>query len=96
MKKTSFLTAGGTLALALCLGATLASAAPCALIESVKHFSLGLTIEPDSSEAVVRGMRSLIASPLSARWDDYEAASAWETNARGILRAAGLPVKIGD
>jgi glycosyltransferase involved in cell wall biosynthesis len=72
----------------------LASASPCALIESVKKFSLGLTVEPDSADAVVRGMRSLIASSPSPRWDDYEAASSWETNARGILRAAGLPVKI--
>ena len=68
----------------------LASAAPSPLIESVKNFELGVTVVPDSQEAVVAGMRRLLASPPQARWDDYEAAASWSVNAQGVLRAAGL------
>lgn len=68
----------------------LASASPSALIQSVKNFALGITVAPDSLEAVVAGMRGLLQSPPSPRWEDYEAASAWGTNALGVLQAAGL------
>ena len=68
----------------------LASASPSAMIESVKKFALGLTIAPDSLAAVAEGMRSLLAAPPQPCWADYEAVAAWETNARGILLAAGL------
>jgi glycosyltransferase involved in cell wall biosynthesis len=68
----------------------LASASPSALIQSVKNYSLGITVVPDSLEAIVAGMRSLIASPSQPRWEDYEAASTWGTNALGVLQAAGL------
>ena len=68
----------------------LASAAHSPLIESVKNFDLGVTVAPDSREAVVAGMRRLLAHPPQARWDDYEAAASWSVNAQGVLRAAGL------
>jgi glycosyltransferase involved in cell wall biosynthesis len=68
----------------------LASASPSALIQSVKNFALGIAVAPDSLEAVVAGMRKLLDSPPLPRWEDYEAASAWETNAIGVLQAAGL------
>jgi glycosyltransferase involved in cell wall biosynthesis len=69
----------------------LASASsPSALIQSVTEFSLGVTIAPDSEEAIVKGMLRLLESPPPPRWGDYEAAAAWEKNAMGVLRAAGL------
>jgi glycosyltransferase involved in cell wall biosynthesis len=72
----------------------LASAALSGMIESVKKFSLGVAVEPDSLDAVVAGMRRLLAAPPAPRWEDYEAASAWEENARGVLRTAGLDAKM--
>lgn len=74
----------------------LASASPSALIQSVTNFALGITVAPDSLEAVVAGMRDLIASPPRPRWEEYEAASAWGTNALGVLQAAGLDNRINQ
>ena len=72
--------------------AVLASASPSSLIESVKKFNLGVTVEPDSVEAMVRGMRLLISAYPQARWDDYEATASWSVNARNLCEAAGLPI----
>jgi hypothetical protein len=60
------------------------------MIQSVEIFALGLAIAPDSLPAVVEGMRDLLDAPPQPRWQDYEMAAAWETNARGILQVAGL------
>lgn len=68
----------------------LASAAPSSLVESVKQFSLGVAVAPDSLTAVVEGMQQLLLTPPQPRWQDYEAASAWDENARRVLAAAGL------
>jgi glycosyltransferase involved in cell wall biosynthesis len=68
----------------------LASASPSALIQSVNNYSMGIAVAPDSSDAVVAGMRCLLAAPPQPRWQDYEATAAWDANARGVLRAAGL------
>jgi glycosyltransferase involved in cell wall biosynthesis len=69
----------------------LASAGPGPLLESVREFSLGLTVEPDSLAAIVLGMQELLASPPLPRWDDYEEAASWSVNAKRILEAAGIP-----
>ena len=68
----------------------LASSAPSPLIESVKQFELGITVEPDSLAAVQAGMNQLLRHPPQPRWQAYEAEAAWDVNARGILNAAGL------
>jgi glycosyltransferase involved in cell wall biosynthesis len=68
----------------------LASASPSPLIESVRKFQLGITVEPDSLAAVVTGMQRLLAAPLSPKWEEYEAAASWSANAQGVLQAAGL------
>lgn len=72
--------------------AVLASASPSPLIESVKKFNLGVTVEADSVEAMARGMCRLVSTYPQARWDDYEAAASWTVNARSVCEAAGLPV----
>jgi len=71
----------------------LASAAPSPLIESVRKFQLGITVEPDSADAVVAGMKQLLSAPPSPRWEEYEAAASWAANARGVLEGAGLNTK---
>jgi glycosyltransferase involved in cell wall biosynthesis len=71
----------------------LASAAPSPLIESVRKFQLGITVEPDSPAAVVTGMQQLLATPPLPRWADYEASASWAANAQGVLQAAGLEAK---
>ena len=70
----------------------LASAAPSPLIDSVKKFNLGVTVEPDSVEVVAKGMRCLISAYPPARWEDYAAAASWSVSARSLCEAAGLPV----
>jgi hypothetical protein len=70
----------------------LASAAPGPLIESVKKFNLGVTVEPDSVEAMAQGMCHLASTHPQAHWDDYEAGASWSVNARNLCEAAGLPV----
>jgi glycosyltransferase involved in cell wall biosynthesis len=68
----------------------LASAAPSPLIESVRKFRLGVTVESDSPAAVVTGMQQLLAEAPIPLWDDYEATASWATNAQSIFQAAGL------
>ena len=65
----------------------LASASPSPLIESVKNFNLGVTVEPDSVKAIADGMSRLVAAPPSPEWKRYEEAASWNVNARGILAA---------
>jgi glycosyltransferase involved in cell wall biosynthesis len=71
----------------------LASAAPSPLIESVRKFQLGITVEPDSAAAVVAGMKQLLSAPPLPRWEEYEAVASWAVNAREVLQAAGLNTK---
>jgi glycosyltransferase involved in cell wall biosynthesis len=68
----------------------LASASPSPLVESVRKFQLGITVEPDSLDKIIKGMRQLLATPPSPHWEEYEAAASWVANARGVLKAAGL------
>jgi glycosyltransferase involved in cell wall biosynthesis len=68
----------------------LASASPGPLIDAVKQFGLGVTIQPDSLEAIIDGLGQLLIAKLQPRWEDYEAFADWDANARGIMEAAGL------
>jgi glycosyltransferase involved in cell wall biosynthesis len=68
----------------------LASSAPGPLVESVKKYNLGITVEPDSEAAVLHGMQSILAEPPVPRWQEYEDAASWTVNVREILKAAGL------
>lgn len=68
----------------------LASSSPGPLVESVKQFHLGITVEPDSASGVVNGIKTMLTSPLTPRWDEYEAAASWSTNAKILLQAAEL------
>lgn len=71
----------------------LASASPSPLIESVRKFQLGIAVEPDSTAAIVNGMKQLLSAPPPPRWEEYEAAASWAVNAKGVMEAAGLNSK---
>ena len=66
----------------------IASAAPSPLMESVRNFSLGVAIPPDSLDDIVSGMRSLINNSPQTKWAEYEAYASWDLNAQKILEAA--------
>lgn len=68
----------------------LASSAPGPLIESVKKYNLGVTVEPDSEAAVLDGMKAMLSQPPVPRWQEYEDTASWTVNVREILKAAGL------
>jgi glycosyltransferase involved in cell wall biosynthesis len=63
----------------------LASAAPSPMIKAVDDFHLGVSVQPDSPEAVVAGMRQLIQSGVRPDWEGYEAYASWDANAKKIL-----------
>jgi glycosyltransferase involved in cell wall biosynthesis len=56
--------------------------------DMVRHFGLGVYVDPDSSEAVADAMATLIhgESPR-ANWLGFEEFATWETNATRILQA---------
>jgi glycosyltransferase involved in cell wall biosynthesis len=66
----------------------LASASPSLLVDSVRKFNLGVTVEPDSAEAIAAGMKQLLVAPPSQSWDDYGKGASWPVNAESILAAA--------
>jgi glycosyltransferase involved in cell wall biosynthesis len=71
----------------------LASGSPSPLIEAIRKFKLGITVEPDSAAAIVNGMKQLLSAPPPPCWEEYEIAASWPANAQGVLRAAGLEAK---
>ena len=68
----------------------LASSSPSPMIESVKKYNLGVTVNPDSSDAIIQGMRRLLDSPIQSHWDGYETAASWDKNAQIVLAVAQL------
>jgi hypothetical protein len=56
--------------------------------DSVKRFSLGIFVEPDSVSALAEGIGVLLRNGIAKpRWDDYEAYASWRVNAKIILDA---------
>ncbi|MFM8716231.1 MAG: glycosyltransferase [Spartobacteria bacterium] len=54
----------------------------------VRHFGLGVYVEPDSSDAVADGMATLLHGKLpEPDWEGYEAHATWETNVTSLLQA---------
>jgi glycosyltransferase involved in cell wall biosynthesis len=69
----------------------LASCSPGAPLQQVvERFKLGVYIAPDSEAAVEAGMERLLNDPPTPEWEGYAAFASWETNAAGILAAAGF------
>lgn len=63
----------------------LASASPSPMLESVSKYQLGVTVVPDSTDAIASGMRKLMEEPSVPGWSQYEAAASWDENACRIL-----------
>lgn len=68
----------------------LASSAPSPLLVSVRTFQLGIAIEPDSAEAVVTGMRTLVSTPPTPDWEAYHEAASWGANAKAITNLVAI------
>jgi len=79
-----------------CRRPVLASAGPSPLLDAVQEYRLGVAVEPDSAMAVAEGLRRLLSEPQLPMWESYESHVSWGVNARGILRAAGLPSRCRD
>ncbi|MEI8292670.1 MAG: glycosyltransferase [bacterium] len=66
----------------------LASSGTSPMEDLVKHFGVGIYVEPDSSDAVADGMATLLKASLSEpNWEGYEAYATWETNVLRLLQA---------
>jgi glycosyltransferase involved in cell wall biosynthesis len=68
----------------------LASASSSPMINAVSQYHLGVTVNPDSMEVIVKGMKKLLEGQVDSHWDAYEASASWDLNARRVLEAAGL------
>jgi glycosyltransferase involved in cell wall biosynthesis len=68
----------------------LASSGPGPLKSVVQRFGLGVFVEPDSVDAIVRGLRGLMDHPPAPDWEGYERYASWEANARTVMAAAGI------
>lgn len=56
--------------------------------DMVRHFGLGVYVDPDSSEAVADAMATLIHAKFpQPNWRGFEEFATWETNATRILQA---------
>ena len=71
----------------------LASASPSPMIQAVTRFRLGVAVEPDSKDAIIRGMRRLIEGGSVPDWEGYEASASWDRNAKIVLEAVGATGK---
>jgi len=66
----------------------LASSGASPMEDLVRHFGLGVYVEPDSSDAVADGMATLLHGKLpKPDWEGYEAHATWETNVTRLLQA---------
>ena len=66
----------------------LASSGASPMEDLVRHFGLGVYVEPDSSDAVADGMATLMHGKLpEPNWESYEAHATWETNVTRLLQA---------
>jgi glycosyltransferase involved in cell wall biosynthesis len=84
----SFVSQSGVLQIAALFDRPLlASGGDGPLRETVERFGLGVTVEPDSTEAIAAGLRRLIAEPreVSAGFAAYRATTSWEANVDRLL-----------
>lgn len=68
----------------------LASSGPSPMRAVVERFGLGVFVEPDSVDAIVRGLRELIEHSPVPDWVGYERYASWTANARTVMAAAAL------
>lgn len=63
----------------------LASSGDGPLRTAVTRYGLGEFVDPDSAAAVNEGLRRLLTSPPTARWEDYRADHTWQLNAERVV-----------
>ena len=68
----------------------LASSGPGPMREVVERFGLGVFVEPDSLDAIARGLRELMERPPAPDWEGYERYASWTANARAVMSAAAV------
>jgi glycosyltransferase involved in cell wall biosynthesis len=68
----------------------LVSCGESALGSAVERYRLGVRVEPDSAEALARGLGTLLDTNLVSDWDGYFRDHSWATNARRVIRAMDL------
>lgn len=70
----------------------LASGGPGPLVDTVRQFGLGRVVDPDSLEALVRGMQQMISEPPDGRagraaWKLFRENASWKRNVDLLLAA---------
>lgn len=48
----------------------------------IERYGLGIWVEPDSSKAMIDGLRQWVVRFRHPRWNDYAVENSWELNAR--------------
>jgi hypothetical protein len=51
----------------------------------VERYALGIWVEPDSAEAIVKGLRRWETGLPAPNWEQYAADNSWERNAQLII-----------
>lgn len=69
----------------------LASSGPGPLQSMVERYRLGVWVEPDAPDALVAGLRRLLAEGVSPRWDDFARECSWERNAEVVATSLFCP-----
>lgn len=68
----------------------IASAGASALLDAVGSFGLGVVVQPDNPDALVRGIRRFLSEPPAPDWQAYERANSWQRNAELVAQALCL------
>lgn len=64
-----------------------ASCGPGNLATAVKQYALGIYVEPDSVEEIVKGMKAILSQPPHSLWQQYKDENSWEQNAKLVNEA---------
>ncbi|WP_207511721.1 glycosyltransferase family 4 protein [Longitalea luteola] len=70
----------------------LASSAESPLLQVVRKFRLGEAVAPDSRDAIIKGMNSLMSNTIDPDWKGYSSYAGWERNVTAFLKAANMNV----
>lgn len=68
----------------------IASSGKGALQSVVKHYDLGVWVEPDDPAATAKGIAGFFERPPTPDWDNYIRDNSWERNARLVADAFGI------
>jgi glycosyltransferase involved in cell wall biosynthesis len=72
----------------------LASGGDSPLRTVVKHYNLGIWVEPDNLDAIIQGIEQWLENPPLARWETYFAENSWSINAELVNYRFGSNYKL--